>query len=525
MQLYNTEAGRKETFQPLGDVVKMYVCGLTPKNEPHLGHARSFTINDVARRYLEYRGYKVRYIQNFTDIDDKIIAAGLREGIPAFEAAKRYTDSYFRDMGRIGVRPADEFTYVTQYIPQIIEMVAGLIEKGHAYEVDGDVFFSVPSFPAYGRLSGRDEKAMKAGARIEEDPRKRDPRDFALWKSAKPGEPWWESPWGHGRPGWHIECSTMALHALGPQIDIHGGGADLIFPHHENEIAQTESFTGDVPFVRYWFHTGMLSLPEDTSGEPGPQAELEAEAEAETEASEETATGGADALERATRNKMAHSGSFVTIASVLASGDIPPMALRTYLLGQQYRANLVYSEEQLRATIVRWRRWVETAANLRRLSAWAESENVDAQATDPEAAKLRESLDAARANFIAAMDDDLNTSRALSEVDELAHRINDYAHGLRAHALAADTAETLRAALATLMEITDTLGIGLDEEAASGGLTAEERAEIDALVRKRDEARKAKDWAESDRIRNMLDERYHVTVKDTPQGAVWSVKE
>ncbi len=520
MQLYNTEARRKETFQPLGDVVKMYVCGLTPKNDPHLGHARSFTINDVARRYLEYRGYKVRYIQNFTDIDDKIIAAGLREGIPPFEAAKRYTDAYFEVMGRIGVRPADEFTYVTQYIPQIIEMVAGLIEKGHAYEVDGDVFFSVPSFPAYGRLSGRDEKAMKAGARIEEDPRKRDPRDFALWKAAKPGEPWWESPWGHGRPGWHIECSTMALHALGERIDIHGGGADLIFPHHENEIAQTESFTGAVPFVRYWFHTGMLSLPEDDSSQPASQAELDADAEAETVAREEGEEPGD------VGRKMAHSGTFVTIASVLASGEIPPMALRTYLLGQKYRATLVYSDEQLRASVMRWRSWVETATNLRRITTWAESARTDAQATDADATKLRESLDAARADFIAAMDDDLNTSRALSVVDELAHRINDYANGLRSHALAADTAETLRAALAMLTEITGVLGIALaEEEAASGGLTAEARAEIDELVRQRGEARTAKNWAESDRIRNLLDERYHVTVKDTPQGAVWSVKE
>ncbi len=521
MQLYNTEARRKETFQPLGEVVKMYVCGLTPKNEPHLGHARSFTVNDVARRYLEYRGYQVRYIQNFTDIDDKIIAAGLRDGIPPFEAAKRYTDAYFEVMGRLGVRPADEFTYVTQYIPQIIEMVAGLIAKGHAYEVEGDVFFSVPSFAAYGRLSGRDEKAMRAGARIEEDPRKRDPRDFALWKSAKPDEPWWESPWGHGRPGWHIECSTMALHTLGAQIDIHGGGADLIFPHHENEIAQTESYTGTVPFVRYWFHTGMLSLPSDESGDPASQDELDAEAEAETVAHVEGE--GPDGLARSTQ-KMAHSGTFVTIASVLAAGDIPPMALRAYLLGQQYRATLVYSEEQLRATVVRWRRWVETAANLRRLSAWAEAERPgDGAATD--AATLKR-LDAARAEFIAAMDDDLNTSRALGVIDELVHRINDQASGLRAETLTPETAPTLRAALATLTEITDTLGIALEEEAAaSGGLTAAERDEIEALVRRRTAAREARDWAESDRIRNELDARYHVTVKDTPQGAVWSVNE
>ncbi|MDE3229588.1 MAG: hypothetical protein KGO05_06885, partial [Chloroflexota bacterium] len=421
----------------------------------------------------------------------------------------------------------------------IISMIEGLIERGYAYTVAGDVYYRVARFPTYGRLSKRDTAAdnqtgrgleargkeaipsiVDSGGSEEGERAKEDPRDFALWKSAKPGEPWWESPWGKGRPGWHIECSTMALHALGEQIDIHGGGADLIFPHHENEIAQSESFTGITPFVRYWFHTGMLSLPEDDSAQPAPQAELDAEAEAETEAHEE----GLDEDELA--RKMAHSGSFVTIASVLASGEIPPMALRTYLLGQQYRATLVYSEEQLRGTVTRWRRWVETAANLRRLIAWAEGETGEAgEGADAEGATLRASLDAARADFIAAMDDDLNTSKALSVLDELAHRINDYANALRSHALAADTADTLRVALAMLEELTGTLGIALDEPPASDGLTAEARAEIEALVRARDEARARRDWAESDRIRKELDERYHVTVKDTPQGAVWSVKE
>ncbi|HEX9037152.1 MAG TPA: cysteine--tRNA ligase [Ktedonobacterales bacterium] len=515
MQLYNTESGRKETFEPAGDVVKMYVCGLTPKNDPHLGHARVFAVNDTLRRYLRYRGYRLRYIQNFTDIDDKIIAAGQREGIPAFEAAKRYTESYFRDMGRIGVQPADEFTYVTQYIPQIIDMVAGLIEKGHAYAVDGDVYFSVPSFPSYGRLSGRDEKAMRAGARIEEDERKRDPRDFALWKSAKSGEPWWESPWGKGRPGWHIECSTMAMAALGEQIDIHGGGADLIFPHHENEIAQSESYTGKVPFARYWVHTGMLSLPA-AGDHPAPQEELEEQALEETEERE-------GVPEAAT--KMAHSGAFVTIASTLASGEVPPMALRTYLLGTQYRANLVYSEEQLRATVIRWRRWAETRANTERVIAWAASQPVDAATASDEAAALRASGVAARAEFISALDDDLNTSRALSVIDELAHRINDYATGLRAHALAPDSAAALRDALDVLIELTGALGIGLEEEARAGGLSEADKAEIDTLVSKRDEARKARDWAAADAVRKELDERFNVIVKDTPQGAVWSVKE
>ncbi len=527
MQLYNTESGRKEKFEPMGDVVKMYVCGLTPKNDPHLGHARLFAVNDTLRRYLKYRGYQVRYIQNFTDIDDKIIAAGQRDGISPFEAAKRYTESYFRDMGRIGIEPADEFTYVTQYIPQIIEMVSGLIEKGHAYAVDGDVFFSVPSFPTYGRLSGRDEKAMRAGARIEEDERKRDPRDFALWKAAKPGEPWWESPWGKGRPGWHIECSTMAMSALGEQIDIHGGGSDLIFPHHENEIAQSESYSGKAPFSRYWVHTGMLSLRAASDGAAS-QEELEAEAEAETEAHEAEApakmsSSAGELPPEAT--KMAHSGAFVTIASTLASGDIPPMALRTYLLGLQYRANLVYSEEQLRATVVRWRRWAETRANTERVILWADGQRVESGAEDAEAAALRASAAAAREEFLAAMDDDLNTSRALSVIDELAHRINDYATSLRAHALSPDSAPALRAALDILEELTSALGIGLDEEARAGDLSETDREEIETLVKKRDEARKARDWATADSARKELEARFSVVVKDTPQGAVWSVKE
>ncbi|HEU0026211.1 MAG TPA: cysteine--tRNA ligase [Ktedonobacterales bacterium] len=516
MLLYNTESGRKENFEPMGDVVKMYVCGLTPKNDPHLGHARVFAVNDTLRRYLSYRGYRVRYIQNFTDIDDKIIAAGLREGIPAFEAAKRYTESYFRDMGRIGVQPADEFTYVTQYIAQIIEMVTALIEKGHAYVVDGDVYFSVPSFPTYGRLSGRDEKAMRAGARIEEDERKRDPRDFALWKAAKPGEPWWESPWGKGRPGWHIECSTMAMSALGEQIDIHGGGSDLIFPHHENEIAQSESYSGKAPFSRYWVHAGMLSLPAGDGA--GSQEELEAEAEAETEAREEGELAPAT-------TKMAHSGAFVTIASTLASSEIPPMALRTYLLGQHYRANLVYSEEQLRATVIRWRRWAETRANTERVIFWADGQQVEAGAEDAEAAALSASATAARDEFIAAMDDDLNTSRALSVMDELAHRINDYATGLRAHALSPDSAPALRAALDTMIELTGALGISLDEETRASGLSEADREEIETLVKRRGEARAARDWATADSVRKELEERFNVVVKDTPQGAVWSVKE
>jgi cysteinyl-tRNA synthetase len=493
MLIYNTAVGRKETFEPAALPVKMYVCGLTPKNEPHLGHARLFVVNDTVRRYLEYRGYPVRYVQNFTDVDDKIIAAGLREGVPPAEAARRYTQGYFRDMDALGVQRADVFTYVTEFIPQIIQIVQGLIESGHAYPLDGDVYFYVPSFPAYGQLSGRDEEAMQAGARIEPNERKRDPRDFALWKAAKPGEPAWESPWGPGRPGWHIECSTMVLETLGEQIDIHGGGADLIFPHHENEIAQSESYTGHRPFARYWLHTGMLK-PEDASA------------------------------------KMAHSGSYVTVRSVLDTGRVPAPALRLYLLGQHYRANLVYSEEQLLASVARWRRWVETRANLVRLIAWAERRAPDgADATGGAGERertLAEQLASARDQFIAVMDDDINTSGALAVIDTLSHRVNEYVSGLSGETAGMAELEALRASLATLEELAGILGIALEApEAAERELDAERHAAIEALVARREEARGVRNWAEADRIRKELDERYGVVLKDTPQGTTWAVKE
>jgi cysteinyl-tRNA synthetase len=492
MLIYNTESGRKEEFTAPEFPVKMYVCGLTPKDNPHLGHGRLFVVDDTVRRYLEYRGFPVKFVQNFTDIDDKIIAAGQREGVAPSVAARRYTEAYFRDMDRLGVRRADVFTYVTDYIPGIIEMVQGLIDGGHAYVLDGDVYFSVPSFPAYGRLSGRDAEAMLAGARIELDERKHDPRDFALWKAAKPGEPWWESPWGHGRPGWHIECSTMAMAIFGDQVDIHGGGSDLIFPHHENEIAQSESYSGVSPFARYWVHTGMLSLSND---------------------------------------KMAHSGAFVTIRSVLDGDKVPAPALRTYLLGQHYRANLVFSPEQLNASVVRWRRWADALATVERLLAWAEERHGAPAQTDEDDAgaaecALTERLASAKVAFLAEMDDDFNTSGALREIDELTHDINEYAHSLGGETLRPDAIAALHAALATLDELTGVLGIALiDEGAATAGPDAETIAQIEERLRQRTEARAARDWAEADRIRKLLEEAYNVVVKDTPQGPTWAVRE
>ena len=491
MRIHNTETGRKEQFEPAALPVKMYVCGLTPKNDPHLGHARLFVVNDTIRRYLEFRGYPVHFVQNFTDIDDKIIAAGQRDGIAASDAARRYTEAYFRDMDLLGIRRADDFTYVTEFIPRIIAVVGKLVEQGHAYVVDGDVFFSVPSFPAYGRLSGRDEEAMRAGARIEPDERKRDPRDFALWKSAKPGEPWWESPWGRGRPGWHIECSTMALDTLGSQIDIHGGGADLIFPHHENEIAQSESLTGLSPFVRYWVHTGMLSLP----GDQGDQ------------------------------EKMAHSGTFVTTRSILARRDVPPAGLRTYLLGQHYRANLVFSEEQLRGSVTRWQRWVTARESLLRLIGWAEGHAASAALNpDADTATLEGELDGIRGDFIAAMDDDFNTSLALSYIDLLAKRSNEFTASIQTESAAPELVAALKKALATLTELTGVLGISLEVADTAPSMDVLTRAQIEALIALRTAARQTRNWAESDRIRIELETRFGVTVQDTAQGTTWTVR-
>lgn len=488
MQITNTLFGHKEPFEPTTLPIRMYVCGLTPKNEPHLGHARLFVANDVIRRYLEFRGMPVKYVQNFTDIDDKTIAAAARENISAAEVARRYMDGYFRDMDALGVRRADEFTYVTEYIPQIIAFVEQLIAKGHAYVIlnedgEGDVYFEAATFPDYGKLSKRNEEAMVAGERIKADERKRDPRDFALWKGAKPGEPWWESPWGKGRPGWHIECSTMAMETLGEQIDIHGGGADLIFPHHENEIAQSEALTGVVPFARYWVHTGLLQLGDE---------------------------------------KMAHSGSFVTIRSVLET--VPAPALRLYLLGQSYRTQFTYLEDQLVGTVTRWRRWVEARAAAR-ASAGPPADagtrkahkGAVAQSNLPESDHPFADV---RDEFIAAMDDDFNTSRSTAAIDDLVKRLNELS-AKRDPAQAA----TLRAGVALLDQLTGVLGVALDPALDVRRVVDDAtRAEIDALVLARTEARQAKNWAEADRLRKELEARFGVVVKDGAQGSTWEAK-
>src|SRR5436309_1755003 len=263
MRLYNTMSRRLEEFAPSGDEVKIYVCGITPYDRAHLGHAMSYIIFDVLRRYREFLGFRVKHVQNYTDIEDKLIMRANAQGVPVSELATRHIEEFDEEMRELNITPAHLFPRATKEIPTVIEMIEGLVGKGDAYQANGDVYFRVRSKSDYGKLSGRDVDSMRAGARVEPGERKEDPADFALWKGAKEGEPSWESPWGPGRPGWHIECSAMSFRYLGETLDIHGGGQDLIFPHHENEIAQSEAYTGTQPFVRYWLHNGWLTFGEE----------------------------------------------------------------------------------------------------------------------------------------------------------------------------------------------------------------------------------------------------------------------
>ncbi|MDH4299788.1 MAG: cysteine--tRNA ligase, partial [Dehalococcoidia bacterium] len=367
MKVFNTLAGQKEDFHPRGEVVTMYVCGITAYDESHIGHAMTYIIFDVIKRYLKFKGYKVKHVQNFTDIDDKIIERANRSGMPPAELANKYTDQYFANMDALNVERADVYPRATEEIPKVIEIIQGLLAKGYAYESDGSVYFRVRSFPRYGKLSHRNLSEMiPKDANYEE--KKEYPLDFALWKASKPGEPFWESPWGKGRPGWHIECSAMALKYLGDSIDIHGGGQDLVFPHHENEIAQSEGFTQETPFVRYWLHNGLMQLD---------------------------------------KQKMSKStGNLVSVKDALAhfSSD----AIRLFVLGSNYRNPLTYSEQALEAG--------ERGAERLR-GALTPRANADERVALLDAGPFEQ-------KFVEAMDDDFNTAQAIAVLFELAKEIN-----------------------------------------------------------------------------------------------------
>jgi cysteinyl-tRNA synthetase len=366
MKLYNTLSGKTETFNPLDDVVTMYVCGITPYSPSHLGHALKAVVFDVLRRYLEYRGHAVRHVENFTDIDDKMINRAQEEGVPVPELAERNISRYLVEMEALNVLPAHEYPRATEEIPEMQQMIAGLVDKGTAYAVDGSVYFRVRQTEDYGKLSRRSLEDMQAGARVEAEEGKEDLIDFALWKARKPGEPSWDSPWGPGRPGWHIECSAMSMKYLGVVLDIHGGGMELVFPHHENEVAQTESYTGVRPMARFWMHNGLMRLGDE---------------------------------------KMSKSlGNLVSLEEVLKTHS--PDALRIFFLSSHYRSPLNYSEDSHVST----ERAAERLRNTLR-----EGPANDTDTLGPEPYKQA---------FIQAMDSDLNTPQALGAIFDLAREIN-----------------------------------------------------------------------------------------------------
>ncbi len=459
LRVTNTLTRQKEPFVTLEPGrVRMYVCGPTVYADAHIGHAMSAIVFDTIRRYLEFRGYEVTFAMNFTDVDDKIIQRAATLGIPPNELAEQLIDAWLDETAALNIKPATIYPRATQEIPTIIEMVRGLIEKGHAYVVDGDVYYRVLSFPEYGKLSHRTLDEMLAGARVEVDPRKEHPMDFALWKAAKPGEPAWESPWGLGRPGWHIECSAMIYRHLGEQIDIHGGGADLIFPHHENEIAQSEAFTGKKPFVRYWLHNGLLQL------------------------------GG---------EKMSKSlGNLITIRELLQRGGAGPF--RLLVLSSHYRSPLTFTEEAFDAAARGYER-------LRQALRGA-PEAILERPHHPTATLADDTREA----FLDAMDDDFNTPSALARLFELARSIN------RARA-SGEPDESIRYAQATLRELTGVLGLRFDD-ATSQRAGAEPFIEL--LLEVRTRLRAERRWELADLIRERLGE-LGVIVEDTPSGTTW----
>jgi cysteinyl-tRNA synthetase len=461
VKIYNTLSRKKEEFETLEPgVVKMYVCGPTVYSKAHVGHAMSAMVFDIIRRYLEYRGYEMNYLMNFTDVDDKIIARANQQGTDPFQLAEGYIRDYEQNLSDLNIKPATFNPRATQEIDKIIEMIAGLIEKGYAYPVQGDVYFRVTRDEDYGRLSGRKIEDMQAGSRIEIDDRKEHPMDFALWKAARPDEPFWESPWGKGRPGWHIECSAMNLHHLGEQIDIHGGGNDLVFPHHENEIAQTESLTGKA-FARYWVHNGMLQL-------------------------------GGEKMSKST-------GNLVSIEEFLSQHSAD--TLRFTVLNANYRGPLTFNDEVLN----------QSEKALERLSsAFRPALPGVKGATQDILTTLEKQVEATQTNFVNNMDDDFNSAGALGSLFDLVRVVN------QARSAGASDSE-LKPAQEKLREFTSILGLVLSESTAG-----ESKADgfIDLLLDLRATMRKDKLWSYSDLIRDRLKE-LGVTLEDSKDGTTW----
>jgi cysteinyl-tRNA synthetase len=460
LRLHNTLSGSVEEFKPRNDnQVLMYVCGITPYADSHLGHAMSYIIFDTLRRYLEYRGYQVKHVQNYTDIDDKLIARAESEGRSVQDIADEYSADFTKSIKDLNVLPAHVYPRATQEIPAIIEMIEGLIAKGFAYPSppkagteSRDVYYRVEKKADYGKLAKRSLDSMLAGARIEPLEGKENPMDFTLWKAAKPGEPSWDSPWGAGRPGWHIECSAMSYRHLGPQIDIHGGGYDLVFPHHENEIAQTEAFTGKVPFANFWIHNGLMQLGDQ---------------------------------------KMSKSiGNLINMREAIDTygGD----AIRVFVLSSGYRSPLTYSQDAMAAG--------KTGAERLRTAAEADD---DGSGDPVDAAPFKE-------RFLAAMDDDLNTSQAIGVLFDLAREINR----------GRDAGHSVAEAQTTLRELAGVLGLRLEATAQD---TMGAAPFIELLISLRKELREAKQYQLADRIRDGLGE-LDIVLEDGAGGTTWKPK-
>lgn len=464
MKIYNTMTRQKEEFIPLEEgKVKMYVCGPTVYNYIHLGNARPFTVFDTLRRYFEYRGYDVTYIQNFTDVDDKIINRSHEENITPDEVAEKYINEYFIDCDALGIKRADTHPRVTDNIQQIIKFIEDLIEKGYAYEVDGDVLFRTRKFEEYGKLSHQNIEELELGARIDVDEKKEDPLDFVLWKAKKEEEPGWTSPWGEGRPGWHIECSVMSSRYLGNTIDIHAGGQDLQFPHHENEIAQSECRNGQT-FARYWMHNGYINV----DGE-----------------------------------KMSKSlGNFFTVREISEKYDLG--LVRFFLLSTQYRNPINFSDTVLEQAKAGLERLVNAKEGLE----FKISKMNDESIREEEASLVKE-LETFRDKFIEAMDDDLNTADAISAIFELARFINTNVTESSSKGFA-------QASLDMFNELTGVLNIAqknddIDEELVK---------KVEALIEERTNAKKNKDFARADQIRDEL-AGMGIAIEDTRQGVKW----
>jgi cysteinyl-tRNA synthetase len=490
IRIYNTLSNQKEPFEPLEPGrVYMYVCGITAYDLCHVGHARSAIVFDVIYRYLQYRGFAVVCVRNFTDVDDKIIKRAQEEGTNSHAIAERYIEAFYADMDQLGVARASYEPRATQFIPEMIELIEILIDKEYAYEVDGDVYFAVEKFSGYGKLSKRKLDEMIAGARVAVEARKKNPMDFALWKASKPGEPAWPSPWGQGRPGWHIECSAMSTKYLGSTFDIHGGGKDLIFPHHENEIAQSEAAFGKI-FARYWVHNGFVNINQE---------------------------------------KMSKSlGNFFTIREVYERYQ--PEVLRLFLVASHYRSPVDFSPESMAEAERGLERFYNTIEQVSELVGELPSLGQLPTSEDPEFNSLRDKIDSVSTRFQDDMDDDFNTAAALGQLFDLCRALNRFQDS-RPRKPTPEEKKLLAQGVHRLLECANVLGLlqrspeefFREQRRMSLSILGIGQQEVEGLIAARAQARKEKNWVRADEIRDKLAEM-SIILEDKPEGTRWRVK-